>query len=153
MRGYHVRIILHLTPSKSQKKTDVFIPLSLWQPLPTHPRRPTLRRNATFNPRGKDYRLGPIALDWADIDNMAATPFADRARADPKGEFISSSQVEGAELSPVHQELQLRPLFLRIAQSRALRTFLTVSSMSIATPSGKNSPKRTREHLRRMPVA
>jgi BRCA1-associated protein len=99
MRGYHVRIVLHLPPSKSQK-TDAFIPLSLWQPLPTHPRKSTLRRNATFNPRRKDYRLGPIALDWADIDNMAATPFTDRGRADPKGEFIGNSQVEGLKLSP-----------------------------------------------------
>src|ERR1700677_1816731 len=94
MRGYHVRIVLNLPPSKSQK-TDAFIPLSLWQPLPTHPRKSTARRNATFNPRGKDYRLGPISLDWTDIDNMAATPFANRGRTDPKGEFTDRSPYRG----------------------------------------------------------
>ncbi|KAH9166318.1 BRCA1-associated protein 2-domain-containing protein [Lactarius sanguifluus] len=72
-------------------KTDAFIPLSLWQPLPTHTFKPTTRRNATFNPRGKDYRLGPIALDWVDLDNMAATPFASRGRTDPKGENHTKS--------------------------------------------------------------
>ncbi|KAH9066668.1 hypothetical protein EDB87DRAFT_1671970 [Lactarius vividus] len=83
MRAYHVRIVLRLPPSKS-KKTDAFIPLSLWQPLPTHTFKSTARRNATFNPCGKDYRLGPIALDWVDLDIMATTPFASRGRADPK---------------------------------------------------------------------
>ncbi len=154
MRAYHVRIVLHLPPSKSQKtKTDAFIPLSLWQPLPTHTRKSTARRNATFNPRGKDYRLGPIALDWVDLDNMTATPFPSQGRADPKGEFTDSSPFRSDWVELVLQELQLLPSFLRVTQNRALRIFPTVSSMSFATPSGKNSPRRTREHLRRMPIA
>lgn len=86
MRAYHVRIVLHSKP----QKTNAFIPLSLWQPLPTHTRKSTARRNATFNPRGKDYRLGPIALDWVDLDNMTATPFASRGRADPKGPAVAT---------------------------------------------------------------
>ncbi|KAH9034662.1 BRCA1-associated protein 2-domain-containing protein [Lactarius hengduanensis] len=94
MRAYHVRIVLHLPPSKS-KKTDAFIPLSLWQPLPTHTFKSTARRNATFNPRGKDYRLGPIALDWVDLDNMAATPSASRGRADPKGPAVATFVPQG----------------------------------------------------------
>ncbi|KAI9440541.1 BRCA1-associated protein 2-domain-containing protein [Lactarius indigo] len=94
MRAYHVRIVLHLPHPKS-KKTDAFIPLSLWQPLPTHTHKSTARRNATFNPRGKDYRLGPIALDWVDLDNMAATPFASRGRADPKGPAVATFVPQG----------------------------------------------------------
>ncbi|KAH9072122.1 BRCA1-associated protein 2-domain-containing protein [Lactarius deliciosus] len=51
MRAYHVRIVLHLPPSKS-KKTDAFVPLSLWQPLPTHTFKPTARPAvATFVPQ------------------------------------------------------------------------------------------------------
>jgi hypothetical protein len=85
MRGYHVRIVLHhVSPSKSEQ-TDTFTPLSLWQPLPSHPNRSTARRNATFNPRGKDYRFGPIALDWVDLDNMSSSLFVSKGRADPKG--------------------------------------------------------------------
>lgn len=143
MRGYHVRIVLHLP----LPKTDAFIPLSLWQPLPTHPRKSTARRNATFNPRGKDYRLGPIALDWTDIDNMAATPFANRGRADPKGECTDRFPSYSGRAEPVHQDLQLRTSFLIFAQNRALRIFPKVSSISIVTLSGKNSPRRKREHL------
>jgi BRCA1-associated protein len=86
MRAYHVRIVLQrIPPSKSKQQTDAFVPLSLWQPLPTHPHKSTARRNATFNPRGKDYRFGPIALDWVDLDNMASVPFVSEARADAKG--------------------------------------------------------------------
>ena len=154
MRGYHVRIVLHLPPSK---KTNAFIPLSLWQPLPTHPPKSTARRNATFNPRGKDYRLGPIALDWIDLDNMTATPFPGRGRVDPKGEFTVSSPSRRWDLSGraelVIQELQLRPSFLRVTQNQALRIFLTASSMSFAMPSGKRSLNQAREHLPRMPIA
>ena len=87
MRAYHVRIVLH-NVSKPER-TDTFTPLSLWQPLPTHPYRSTARRNATFNPRGKDYRFGPIALDWVDLDNMTPSLFANKGRADPKGAFTA----------------------------------------------------------------
>ena len=151
MRGYHVRIVLHLPPSNSQKtKTNAFIPLSLWQPLPTHTLKSTARRNATFNPRGKDYRLGPIALDWVDLDNMTATPFASR---DPKGEFTDSPAGLGGRAELALQGLQLRPSFLILIQNRVLRIFPTVLSMSFATPSSKNSPRRAREHLRRIAIA
>jgi hypothetical protein len=98
MRAYHVRIVLHRVSSSKSEQTDFFTPLSLWQPLPTHPHKSTARRNATFNPRGKDYRFGPIALDWVDLDNMSSSLFVSKGRADPKGAFtarvVSSSKVE-----------------------------------------------------------
>ncbi|KAI9511598.1 hypothetical protein F5148DRAFT_1274209 [Russula earlei] len=91
MRAYHVRIVVQrISPSKSEQPST-FTPLSLWQPLPTHPYRSTARRNATFNPRGKDYRFGPIALDWVDLDNMDASLFiSNKGRADPKGPAIAT---------------------------------------------------------------
>ncbi|KAF8498653.1 hypothetical protein F5888DRAFT_193739 [Russula emetica] len=90
MRAYHVRIVLHHVSSSKSEQTDSFTPLSLWQPLPTHPRKSTARRNATFNPRGKDYRFGPIALDWVDLDNMSSSLFVSKGRADPKGPAIAT---------------------------------------------------------------
>ncbi|KAI0305901.1 hypothetical protein B0F90DRAFT_1694372 [Multifurca ochricompacta] len=90
MRAYHVRIVLqHTSPSKPQQ-TDTFIPLSLWQHLPIHAYRSTARRNATFNPRRKDYRFGPIALDWVDLDSMAPAPFPSQGQADPRGPAIAT---------------------------------------------------------------
>jgi BRCA1-associated protein len=85
MRAYHIRIVLRCTSPSKSKQADTFIPLSLWQPLPTHPHKSTARRNATFNPCGKNYRFGPIALDWIDLDNMSSVPFVSEGRADPKG--------------------------------------------------------------------
>lgn len=87
MRAYHVRIVVHHVSSSKSEKIDPFTPLSLWQPLPTHPHKSTARRNATFNPRGKDYRFGPIALDWVDLDNMSSSLFVSKGRADTKGAF------------------------------------------------------------------
>jgi len=100
MRAYHVRIVLQRTSSSKPEQTDTFTPLSLWQPLPTHPNRSTARRNVTFNSRGKDYRFGPIALDWVDLDNMDASLFiSSKGRADPKGAFTASYQKQRDELS------------------------------------------------------
>lgn len=89
-RAYHVRIVLQRISSPSKpEQADPFTPVSLWQPLPTHPYKTTARRNATFNPRGKDYRFGPIALDWVDIDNMTPPLFVSKGKADPKGALIA----------------------------------------------------------------
>jgi BRCA1-associated protein len=91
MRAYHVRIVIQRTPPSKSEQTDTFTPLSLWQPLPTHTYRSTARRNATYNPRGKDYRFGPIALDWIDLDDMTPPLFVSQGRADPKGAFMTQT--------------------------------------------------------------
>ena len=100
MRAYHVRIILHHASSSKSEQTDTFTPLSLWQPLPTHPFRSTARKNATFNPRGKDYRFGPIALDWVDFDSMSSSLFVSKGKADPKGAFTTLCIFARAEAEP-----------------------------------------------------
>ncbi|KAG7093768.1 hypothetical protein E1B28_007416 [Marasmius oreades] len=58
MRGYHLRIVL----SESQDS----IPVSIFGKLPTQPPKSVVRRNATFNSQNKDYRFGPIRIDWLD---------------------------------------------------------------------------------------
>src|SRR5579863_2938717 len=107
-RAYHVRIVIS---SSKFEQPDTFIPVSLWQPLPAHPRRSTARRNATFNPRGKDYRFGPIALDWIDLDDMAPSLFVSKGRADPKGMYTANFYVTKAEAKPVFRasRCHLRP--------------------------------------------
>ncbi|KAF8817504.1 BRCA1-associated protein [Phlegmacium glaucopus] len=68
MRGYHIRIVLN--PSK-QLPSDSFVPASLFQPLPSHSHKSTLRRNTLSRPNlNKDYRVGPISIDWIDFDQM-----------------------------------------------------------------------------------
>src|ERR1700728_2126535 len=76
MRGYHIRIILHPNPplsasNSSFPNTDTFIPTSIFEHLPAQLPKHTARRNALFNSKHKDYRYGPIRLDWVDFDNMS----------------------------------------------------------------------------------
>ncbi|KAF9054431.1 hypothetical protein BJ165DRAFT_1565151 [Panaeolus papilionaceus] len=73
-RGYHIRIIVN--PEKSSNRgLDSFIPASLFQHLPSHSYKSSLRRNTLSKPLPKntDYRRGPISLDWTDFDHMSAT--------------------------------------------------------------------------------
>lgn len=89
--GYHIRISLTKpaptsSSSSSYKQThldtSLFIPASLFQALPVHPPRSTARRYTVHHPRTpavgspaqpiehRDYRFGPLRVDWVDFDNM-----------------------------------------------------------------------------------
>ncbi|KDQ61571.1 hypothetical protein JAAARDRAFT_54924 [Jaapia argillacea MUCL 33604] len=71
MRGYHIRVLVsRKTGVSAPQSTDNFVPTSLFQRLPAQTPKPTSRRNALFNPAHKDYRLGPIRLDWVDFETM-----------------------------------------------------------------------------------
>ena len=76
MRGYHIQIVLN--PENSPRTThqplpDSFIPASLFQPLPSHPPKSTLRRDTLSRPNlNKDYRTGPIRVDWIDFEQMSS---------------------------------------------------------------------------------
>lgn len=71
MPAYHFRIAFSSRPN-STDQFPTFIPTSLWQSLPAHSAKSTARRNAIFNSNNKDYRLGPIRVDWMDLDASAA---------------------------------------------------------------------------------
>ncbi|KAJ7623498.1 hypothetical protein FB45DRAFT_107228 [Roridomyces roridus] len=64
MRGYHIRIIVHPKPGPNK---STFTPGSVFAKLPAQAPESTARRNALYNPRNKDYRLGPIRIDWVDF--------------------------------------------------------------------------------------
>ncbi|KAF9221389.1 BRCA1-associated protein [Gyrodon lividus] len=73
MRGYHIQIIVQKNAEISRSHphvVDTLVPRSLFQHLPSQPPKPTSRTNALFNPAHKDYRFGPIRLDWIDFENM-----------------------------------------------------------------------------------
>lgn len=73
-RGYHIRIAVHRNVEVSQSHPhtiDTFVPSSLFERLPSHPPRSTSRKNAPFNPAHKDYRYGPIRIDWTDFEHMS----------------------------------------------------------------------------------
>lgn len=69
MRGYH----FSLTLSQKSDSAATFVPSSLFEKLPAHSPGLVSRRNATFNPKNKDYRFGPVRVDWLDNTNMSFT--------------------------------------------------------------------------------
>lgn len=70
MHGFHVRIVLN---TRVQSPFDISIPNTIFDKLPVHRPNPTNRKNATFNPYQKDYRFGPIRIDWMDSNMPAST--------------------------------------------------------------------------------
>ncbi|KAH7907261.1 hypothetical protein BJ138DRAFT_1014815 [Hygrophoropsis aurantiaca] len=90
MRGYHIRIIVHRKTEISQSQphsssTDTFIPKNLFQHLPSHSPKSTSRRNALFNHTHKDYRYGPIRLDWIDFENMNTAVYVGKEKEVGRG--------------------------------------------------------------------
>ncbi|KAG7443605.1 zf-UBP-domain-containing protein [Guyanagaster necrorhizus] len=75
MRGYHIQIIV------KEHSLDPAIPPSFFQRLPSHKPLSTTRRNATFNPWNKDYRFGPIRLDWSDRMGISTTNAVGKEKA------------------------------------------------------------------------
>ncbi|KAF8920818.1 hypothetical protein CPB85DRAFT_1211177 [Mucidula mucida] len=69
MRGYH----FSLTLSQKSDSAATFVPSSLFEKLPAHSPGLVSRRNATFHPKNKDYRFGPVRVDWLDNTNMSFT--------------------------------------------------------------------------------
>ncbi|GLB41727.1 putative BRCA1-associated protein 2 [Lyophyllum shimeji] len=76
MRGYHIRITVQRKTETYPKPqaADPFLPSRLFQHLPAHKPGSTARRNALFNPHNKDYRFGPIRVDWIDFEEMSKAP-------------------------------------------------------------------------------
>ena len=74
MPGYHIQIVLNPENSPrtfQQSHPDSFIPASLFQPLPNH--SPKSRRDTLSRPNlNKDYRTGPIRIDWIDFEQMSS---------------------------------------------------------------------------------
>jgi hypothetical protein len=73
MPGYHIQIVLNPPRTLHQPHPDSFIPASLFQPLPNHSPKSTLRRDTLSRPNfNKDYRTGPIRVDWIDFEQMSS---------------------------------------------------------------------------------
>ncbi len=115
MRGYHIRISLarpnipaqssSSATSTSYKHTSAipgaqaFVPSSLFQPLPAHAPRFASRRN-TFSvqnlstekekqpedPERRDYRFGPLRIDWVEFSDMDA----------PRSSFMKVGSASGS---------------------------------------------------------
>jgi BRCA1-associated protein len=91
MRGYHIRIRVTAqstsTPTKTPTttattgkparatwSTDTFTPKSIFESLPSHTPRKTSKKNATLGSKRRDYRYGPIRIDWLDLKSSPPLP-------------------------------------------------------------------------------
>ncbi|KAJ7113706.1 hypothetical protein C8R43DRAFT_1091406 [Mycena crocata] len=98
MRAYHIRISLQQKTGPNHPSATVPFG-SIFVKLPTHAAKPTARRNALYNPRNKDYRFGPIRLDWVDFDMSDKTAYsAGKARENKRepaaATFIPNKRTE-----------------------------------------------------------
>ncbi|KAG2129212.1 uncharacterized protein EDB93DRAFT_1256339 [Suillus bovinus] len=99
LNSYHIRLALDrktVDKSLSHPDTvDTFTPKALFQSLPSHRPKSTARRNALFNPAHKDYRFGPIRLDWIDFESSSSTMYAGKEKQAGRGpstaEFIPNT--------------------------------------------------------------
>lgn len=93
MRGYHIRIRVIAQPTSTATKTpattattgkparaawtaDTFIPKSIFESLPSHKPRKTSRNRAILGSKRRDYRYGPIQIDWLDLKSPPQTSSA-----------------------------------------------------------------------------
>ncbi|KAL1686584.1 hypothetical protein GGG16DRAFT_63998 [Schizophyllum commune] len=93
MRSYHIIISVQRKIELSTSyphPADVFVPTNLFQHLPAHRPKPTKRKNALYNYEKKDYRLGPIRLDWVDFETMNNPASSGKARQENKGTASAS---------------------------------------------------------------
>ncbi|KAK7445414.1 hypothetical protein VKT23_014831 [Stygiomarasmius scandens] len=101
MRGYQIYIVLN---TSKERKQNSHIPRSIFDRLPSQPTKPTNRRNATFNPHKKDYRFGPIRIDWLDRSKMNPSSLLGKEKEGASGpavaEFIPQGTSSGSTNLP-----------------------------------------------------
>ncbi|KII85840.1 hypothetical protein PLICRDRAFT_44258 [Plicaturopsis crispa FD-325 SS-3] len=96
MRGYHIRISLHRKSEistsypQTSAESSVFTPSLLFQPLPAHTPKSTARKNALFNPKHKDYRFGPIRIDWVDFETMSKPAYTAGKEKEQRGQTTAT---------------------------------------------------------------
>ncbi|KAK0488929.1 BRCA1-associated protein 2-domain-containing protein [Armillaria novae-zelandiae] len=95
MRGYHIRIIVSL----KKDSPDTAVPPSFFQHLPSHKPNSTSRRNATFNPGNKDYRFGPIRLDWSDRMSVPTSNAVGKERAHSHEPAVATFKPSNTQLA------------------------------------------------------
>ncbi|KAJ8595629.1 zf-UBP-domain-containing protein [Rhizopogon salebrosus TDB-379] len=107
IHGYHIKIALHRNTDVSQSNphtVDTVIPKAFFQRLPSHRPKPTSRRNALFNPAHKDYRFGPIRLDWFDFGSASSAMHTGKEKEAGRGpstaEFIPTKTEFGSANLP-----------------------------------------------------
>lgn len=123
MRGYHIKIRVTAQPTSTVPKTpattgtrtraawttDTFIPKSIFQTLPSHTPRKTPRNNATLGSKKRDYRYGPIRIDWLDLKSSSQlSPSIQEPESRTGGGKMDSAPTTGASGNGKEKDLRGR---------------------------------------------
>ena len=113
MRGYHVKIRVTVqststtaTTTATARKlgraawtTDTHIPKSIFESLPSHTPRKTSRNHAILGSKRKDYRYGPIRIDWLDLNGSGPSFISGGTKTSAEGDTMDSV-ASGKERDP-----------------------------------------------------
>ncbi len=143
-RGYHIRIVLNPESDPSSKKP--FVPASLFQPLPNHSPKSSIRRNTFSRPsaENKDYRLGPITIDWVDFDYMSILHSASgKEKGRGRGEYVATYDL----LRDATQRHLIEPAEATFVPRTRKKTGLTSLSEGVVHVFRDGTTKPTTEEL------
>lgn len=124
MRGYHIRIRVTVrpastvtktsdttattrTPARAAWTTDTYIPKSIFESLPSHIPRKTSKKSATLGSKTRDYRHGPIRIDWLDLKSSSQSSSSiKKPKSSAKGDKMDNTPI--ASPSGTGKEKDLR---------------------------------------------
>ena len=126
MRGYHIRIRVTVrststatktptttvatgTPARAAWTTDTYVPKSIFESLPSHTPKKTSRKNATLGSKRRDYRYGPIRIDWLDLKS-ASQPSSSikKPKSGTKGDTMDNAPTASASGNGKEKEFRGR---------------------------------------------
>lgn len=100
MRGYHIRIRVTVQPAPTVAKNpakatpwtaDTFVPKSIFENLPSHTPRKTSKKTAILGSKRRDYRHGPIRIDWLDLGSSSTGEPIGRPRGSVGGNTMDNA--------------------------------------------------------------
>lgn len=124
MRGYHIRIRVTAqststitktptptatagAPPRAAWTTDTFIPKSIFESLPSHTPRKTSRNNAILGSKRRDYRYGPIRIDWLDLKSPSQpTSSIKESKASADGGTMDNASATGVSGNGKEKDLR-----------------------------------------------
>ena len=123
MRSYHIRIRVTVqsastatTTTTTTRKTahaawttDTYTPKSIFESLPSHTPRKTSRNNAILGSKRRDYRYGPIRIDWLDLNSSRPSSFiAGKPKSSAKGDTMDSASTVSANASGKEKDSRVK---------------------------------------------
>ena len=122
MLGYHVKIRVTAQPAstvttttattrkpaRAAWTTNTYIPKSIFESLPSHTPRKTSRNHATLGSKRKDYRYGPIRIDWLDLNSSRPSFIAGEPKSSARGDTMDGVSTVSASTSGKEKDPRVR---------------------------------------------